>query len=114
MRSADAADRFRIRRIIEQHAAAAVDLAVDEAGCEKGTAQIVCRQAGQARIDSGDDSGDPVAVDQHCATTFDAGRRQYARIDQRRRHHTVSVTLRRCGGMSGLRPRLSASALAAR
>ncbi len=35
-------------------------------------------------------------------------------IDERLGHHTVSVTLRRCGGMSGLRPRRNASAFAAR
>ncbi len=114
MRGADAADRFCIRCIIEQHAAAAIDLAVDKAGCEKGTAKIVYRYTTQARIACGDDIDDPVAVDQYGAVGFDADWRQHARIDQRRCHHTVSVTLRRCGGMSGLRPRWSASALAAR
>ena len=48
------------------------------------------------------------------AAFFEARIGQHAAIDQRQAHHSVSVTLFRCGGLSGSKPRASASELAIR
>ena len=67
-----------------------------------------------ARVVAGDDVDDPAAVEQHGPALDDAVVAEHAAVDECDRHQTVSVTLRRCGGRSGSRPRATASALASR
>ena len=67
-----------------------------------------------ARVGGDDDIGDARAVEQHGGTVNETGVAEHACVDQCGEHQTVSVTLRRCGGTSGFRPRRSDSVLAAR
>ncbi len=114
VRGGDARDAVDRRRIVEQHAAAAVDLAVDETGRKRATVEIddLCRA--HARVGGDDDIGDVRAIEQHGGAVDETGIAKHARVDQCGEHQTVSVTLRKCGGTSGFRPRRSESALAAR
>jgi hypothetical protein len=114
MRRGDATHAVHIRRVVEQHPAAAIDLAVDESGRQHAPAEIVTLRFAHARIGIADDRGDVRAVDQHGKARSETGVGQHAAVDQGGWHQTVSVTLRRCGGTSGLRPRRSDSAFAAR
>ena len=77
-------------------------------------AEVVALGAPAARVVVGDDVDDPAALEQHGAALDDALVAEHAAVDERDRHQTVSVTLRRCGGRSGSRPRATASALANR
>ena len=113
VRFADAADRLDCRRVVEQHAAAAVDLAIDEAGQQQIAAEILDVEIGHAAIVRGDDRVDHAGVDEHGDVVAETIRGQHARVDERRGHQTVSVTLLRCGGASGSRPRRTASAFTA-
>jgi len=113
MRRANAADRVDARGIVEQHATAAVDLAVDETRQQIISAKIARVRIEHARIRVRDDRCDDALVDQHRDIVAETIDRQHACVDERRRHHTVSVTLLRCGGASGLRPRRTASAFTA-
>ena len=114
MRDADAANRFDRRGIVEQHAAAAVDLHVDEAGQQHVAAQVVSVVCiANARVVARQDSSDALAIDEHGDIIVETVVEQYATVDECLRHHTVSVTLRRCGGTSGSRPRRADSAFAA-
>jgi hypothetical protein len=45
---------------------------------------------------------------------FEARIGQHSAVYQRQAHHSVSVTLLRCGGLSGLKPRATASAVVMR
>ena len=111
VRCGDGGDGLDARRIVEQHAATAVDLRVDKARQQHRAAAIDDLGAGRrlrrnrAYRTGRDGHGQPFAQ---------ALGQQDASVDERRLHHSVSVTLARCGGRSGSRPRVTASALAKR
>ncbi len=64
MSGGDRADRLRRRRRVEQHAAAAIDLPIDEAGRKNAAAEIVLRAAARALGDGGDPSNRAVLDDE--------------------------------------------------
>ena len=101
MGAADLADGVDGRLGVEEHAAAAVYLRVEKARQQQMAAEIVAGCAAAARVVAGDDVDDPSSVEQHGAVIEDAGVAEHPAVDQRDRHQTVSVTLRRCGGRSG-------------
>ncbi len=70
-------------------------------------------EIGYAAIVRGDDRVDHAGVDEHGDVVAETIRGQHARVDERGGHQTVSVTLLRCGGASGSRPRRTASAFTA-
>lgn len=115
VRLRDGPQRRHVRRVVEQRAAATIDLHIDEAGQQPATAQInLLGGLAQLRRCIGQQRADAAVLDHHrqIIAEFVAGKD--AGIAQDRCHHTVSVTLFRCGGRSGLKPRRSASALMAR
>ena len=123
MRAADLDDRIDARIIVEQHAAAAVDLRVDESGHEPLAFEIVDALLAVARAAAcalglpllmAVHGLDTPGVEHDDAAFFEARIGQHAAVDQRQAHHSVSVTLLRCGGLSGLKPRAKASAVAMR
>ena len=100
------------RHGVEEHAAAAVHLRVEKTREEEMAAEIVALGAGAPRIPRSYDIDDPASIEQHDSIVLEAGVAKDATVDERDRHQTVSVTLRRCGGRSGSSPRAIASALA--
>jgi hypothetical protein len=115
MRRADPPQRFRIRRIVEQHAAAAVDLAIDETRQQDRALQVVRIVRALQCLVLGHDLDDASRFHQHRDALFDPAIGEDTAIDQGKTvTHTVSVTLFRCGGTSGLCPRRNANALMAR
>ena len=62
---ADAADRLHRRCLVEQHAATAVDLHVDEARQQHGAGEVVHLRGAHARIGWRQQVGDTLAVEQH-------------------------------------------------
>ena len=48
------------------------------------------------------------ALDQHDLVVDQTRVGEHPAVDECERHHSVSVTLLRCGGASGLKPRASA------
>src|SRR5438552_12081828 len=111
MRGGDAGDTLGCRILVEQDAAAAIDLDVDIAGRKQAAAKI---QRGAARsFGVRDDRGDALAFDDDRVVE----EKIFAVEDPRagkNDHQTVSVTLRRLRGRSGSRPSRSASASARR
>ena len=101
----DTSNSVRDRFKFEQQAATAVDLHVDEAGQQQMTVQIVPLRIAHARVVMRDDGHDALAAHQHGESFARTVVAEYASVDQGNqrihRHHTVSVTLRRCGGTSG-------------
>jgi hypothetical protein len=67
-----------------------------------------------ARVVRGHDVDDAIAIDEHGRAFDEALFDEHAAVEQRERAHSVSVTLLRCGGRSGSRPRASASVFAMR
>ena len=114
MRLRDAPQRIDGRRVVEQHAAAAVDLDVDEAGQQRVALQIVPRTRMRRHVRRITDPSDASIGDHHRQAADQSAPGQYAAVDQHAPAHTVSVTLLRCGGTSGSCPRRSANALIAR
>ncbi len=98
---------------VEQHPAAAIDLGVDEAGQQVMAGEVHDLKVLPPRGSNGIDRYDAALVDHH-GGGFDAAGGQDPAIDERDRHQTVSVTFLRWGGLSGSRPRATASALASR
>jgi hypothetical protein len=113
VRGADRGDAFDGRRIVEQHAAAAIDLGVDEPGKQGRALKIVAHRIG-GDFARRDDREDALALDQHSFIVAKDTRAKHAAIDQSSDHQTVSVTLASRGGRSGSSPRRSDSALTAR
>ena len=111
MSTANGGDGLDARVAIEQHAAAAVHLRVDESGHQQLPVEIdgVIGADDLARIDDGLDAS---GANQQSSAALDAGVGQQLSVLEGQQHQTVSVTLLRCGGRSGSRPRASASALA--
>ena len=114
VRLADRANGVDRRLGVEEDAAAAIDLGVDKARQQQMAAEVVAGGATATRVVAGDDVDDPAAVEQDGAALEDAVVAEHAAVDECDGHQTVSVTLRRCGGRSGSRPRELASALANR
>ncbi|MNV20764.1 hypothetical protein D3C71_1116850 [compost metagenome] len=109
------AQRIHIGLIVEQRTAAAVDLGVDEARHQPATAQIhLLIGSSNRRIIRSHDRNDAVVLDHDGNVVTEVLADKNAAIAQYGFHQTVSVTLFRCGGRSGLLPRRSASALIAR
>ena len=97
---ADGGDCLDRRGVVEQHAAAAIDLGVDKAGDQQIAAQIMSRRA-RRRIACVEYRGDLAVLDHHAFAVEDAGLGQDAAIYKYSQHQTVSVTLLRWGGLSG-------------
>src|SRR5882724_3172991 len=111
MRGGDAGDGLGRRLLVEQDAAAAIDLNVDIAG-RKQTAGKVQRGAARS-FGVRDDRGDPLGFDNDRLVDekiFAIENPRAGKYD----HQTVSVTLRRLRGRSGSRPSRRASASARR
>ena len=113
VRRTDCADTVHVGPVVEQHAAAAVDLRVDEAWQQNQSTQVVDFDI-RRDVACRDHGLDATVFDEHGDIVVPTLPGKYACIDECRRHHTVSVTLARCGGRSGSRPRRIASALTAR
>ncbi len=111
VRLRDGAEAVDRRAVVEQDVAAAIDLRVDEARHEPAATEIdpgpIARKLGQ-----GHPAGDPPGFDQErAAVQFPIGEDQPG-ADKSGPRHNVRVTLARCGGRSGSRPRASERALA--
>ena len=95
-------------RLVEQHAAAAVHLPVDQTGREHAAAQIALAPAGRTARMRHDRDDAPVLAGQRAVVDHPLA------VEQPRAgvnvHHRVCVTLLRCGGLSGSRPRARAHA----
>ena len=114
MRLRDAPQRIDGGRVVEQHAAAAVHLDVDETWQQLVAPQIALRPRMRRHIGGIADRSDASVGDHHRQAVDQAASGQHAAVDQHAPAHTVSVTLLRCGGTSGSCPRRSANALIAR
>ncbi|AAW77170.1 hypothetical protein XOO3916 [Xanthomonas oryzae pv. oryzae KACC 10331] len=120
MRGGDGRQRLRVACVVEQYATAAVDLDVDKAWQQGGATQIHARGGlRNACIIGRHNRLDLRASQHHDQAVLQAVIGEYTRIAQclsagSIHVQTVSVTLFKCGGRSGLLPRCSASALIAR
>jgi hypothetical protein len=83
MRRADPADGFDARGVVEEHAAAAVHLAVDEAGHEARAAKVMLRGAPAAWVAGVGDGVDARSVEQHHAVVHETLVEQDARVVER-------------------------------
>src|SRR5580700_5642539 len=106
---ADGAYGFRARVVVEQYAAAAVDLHVDESGQQQLSAEVDDLASEAARILRIDQGFDARARKQQSLSAHDALTGQQPAVGECRSHHIVSVTLRRCAGWSGSNPRRTES-----
>jgi len=113
VRTADVADRVDRRRLVEEHAAAAVHLRVDEARHQHRTLQVMAARALDARIAPGGDRDDAAVVHEHGAALDESLVGEDGPVDDGI-HQWVRVTFCRCGGLSGSMPRAMATALASR
>ena len=98
------------RLIIEEHAAAAVDLHVDEARREQALDAPHPHAGGQVGVLH--DGTDAAVVDDHRLPFAEVRTVEDPRAGEREGHQRVSVTFVRCGGRSGSRPRARATASA--
>ena len=95
-------------RVAQHHAIAAVHLQVDQTGGEDAARQHhPCARQRAAGRDQGDHLPD---LDQQRRTPVQHPAVKHIRPDEMLQAHNVCVTLRRCGGVSGLQPRRRASA----
>src|SRR6185437_7732876 len=95
--------------VVEKPPAAPIHLRVDEAGKKQLAAEIdsLCALGWLLA-----DGANAFALDEHTKTVPDLIRKHDAAVDESGRHQRVSVTLARCGGWSGSRPRAIARELA--
>ena len=114
MGGSDRADRFHARVVVEEHAAAAVHLRVEEAGKEGCASEVAPARRARARVVAPDEGDDASRVDEDATLLHESVVREHPRVDEQLHDHIVRVTLARCGGSSGSRPRAIARALAAR
>src|SRR5579871_3656787 len=112
--AADRRNRLYARGIVEQYAAAAIHLRVDESRQQQRPAEIVPSSRAAARIGGGEHVEDSTMLDEHASILHELAPAQHAAIDEGEAHHTVSVTLVRCAGRSGSMPRASARAFTIR
>jgi hypothetical protein len=110
VRGADGAQRLDRGRVVEEHAAAAVHLRVDETGQQHRAGEVVPLGGLHARVAGGHDRRDAVAFDEDRASLDKPLVGKDARVHECVRHQWVSVTLARCGGSSGSWPRAIATA----
>ena len=104
VRGTDRADRLDARPVIEQDAAAAIDLQVDEARYEHRAGAFRQHCPGR-HVVAPDDPFHLAVVDHECGMVVPACAVENASPgDCVALRHTVSVTLRRRAGASGLRP----------
>jgi hypothetical protein len=108
--AADRGDAFDGWLVVEQHAAAAIHLEIDEAG-EEVSLEFEMLNMGGAFC-RGTDGSDPAALDEHVAVRFETVWRQDAAGKDGKGAHRVSVTFLRCGGSSGWKPRAMLRAVA--
>ena len=106
-------DPIHVRAIVQKHVAAPVHLRVDEARHEPAASEIEHIIRGR-HFRGGHDGDDAVAGDEDGMVVELSPGENQRRPDQCGSVHSVRVTLERCGGRSGLRPRLIASAFASR
>ncbi len=108
MRIADRAHALRGRRIVEQHAAAAIDLRIDEARRQHAALQTMHRQVARHHC-LRHHVEDARAVDHDGVLRAPLGAVEDLRAcDREPGHHKVSVTFLRRGGVSGSKPRARA------
>ena len=115
MRAADGFDAGDAGIVVEQHAAAAVHLGIDESGDQQLLLEIDDAIDDSIRTDHfarADPRLDAPVVHQQRLAALNAGVGQNPSVLECNPHQVVSVTLWRCGGRSGSRPRASASAFA--
>ena len=110
VRPADRRDAFRRALVVEEHAAAAIDLDIDEARRQQ-TRDAPHRGAG-GNVGVGHHSGDLPVGDHDGAAIDDVRAVEDAGAGEGNGHHRVSVTFIRCGGWSGSFPRARDSASA--
>ncbi len=106
VRRADAAQTVHIGRAVQHQPAAAVHLQIQKCGGKDtgyGPAPL-----GRC-LGFGQDGGDPVRLDHQGVAVKETRAVNYPGAGQNLGHHTVSVTLRRCGGVSGSKPRRRAN-----
>jgi hypothetical protein len=108
VRLSDGPDAVDGANVVVENAAAAIDLNVDEAGSEQ-TLDPAAFDA-RAEIALMRDTEDAAAIDHHGTAVEHMRPVEDAGSGERDGHQTVSVTLRRRGGLSGLRPRARAMA----
>ena len=107
---ADGADAFDIRRVIEEDAAAAIHLDVDEAGRQQSAGEIDALDFG-AKARHRQHGFDAVAGNQHGVIGEPGFAVENLGPDERETLvHTVSVTFERPRGTSGSKPRARATA----
>ena len=105
VRGADGTDGIDRRIVVEQHAAAAINLQVDEAGNEQAAIEGHPFGIGRNRIRTGN-AGDMAEFDQQRRVVVPVVPLENAGAGNGQQvAHTVSVTFLRAGGTSGLRPR---------
>ena len=108
MRRRDLQQRFRRRIFVDQGAAAAVDLNIDESRREQPSAEVALHAASRPLFMSNDGLyARPVQDERPIVEKM--GAIEQARAGQHE-HHTVSVTLRKWRGLSGSRPNRRATA----
>ena len=107
MRRGDGGDAFRGAFVVEQHAAAAIDLHVDEARREQPLHAPSGGIGGNVAI--GHHGGDLLVGNDDAVAIDDAHAVENPGAGQGNAHYRVSVTFIRCGGWSGSRPRARAS-----
>ena len=105
----DSGDALHAGFVVEEDAAAAVHLNVDEAGDKNAARQIdMLVSTASDSIDGNDLS----AIHRDRRFAEPRAGRIYSSVRECDRAHRVCVTLRRCAGLSGLSPRASDRALA--
>lgn len=112
--ASDLPDHVDTRRVVEQHAAAAIHLRVDESGQEHVAAEVDRGRAVAARMILGNDVENAAAFEQHALPRDERLSAQHPPVVKRNGHQTVSVTFLRLGGRSGSSPRARESAFAMR
>src|SRR5690606_15472581 len=109
----DFLDSFHRRAVVGQRAGATIDLRVDEAGQQEVSAKVDLLRA-PGRMPTLRHRSDVRTAGHHGQAFLHACIRQDSSIDKRDGHYSVSVTLDRCCGWSGLKPRATDSAFTMR
>ena len=106
MRRRHGRDAVDVETVVEQHAAAAIDLRIDIAGHDPAAVQVdrVRRTLHRA------DRRDTIAVHDDLRAWQNPVLGRDMAVDETETGHSVRVTFCRCGGESGSMPRASASA----
>src|SRR5580692_5539681 len=108
----DTSNSLQRWRLVEEKAAAAIDLPVDEARSQDAAAKVALLPAARA-LRMGRQRDNDALLNDKRAIVEELFAVEETRPEQHE-HQRVSVTLRRCGGLSGSRPRRRAQASARR